>query len=128
MFIFSKSSRVRSLRGTDEWTEVGCCYYSCTRCCVKCWSCFQDNIDVIKVNDFKQNQKEIKNIPDFKQNQKEIKNIPKSNYTMSTQNTVSLISGETTPSLVRKEMKPAKELNSWMPHSHSVRNNNTSTR
>nr|XP_022302449.1 uncharacterized protein LOC111110305 [Crassostrea virginica] len=113
--ICSKSSRVRSLRGTDNWTEVGCCYYSCTRCCVNCWSCCQDNTDVIKVNDYKQNQKEIKN-------------IPKSNYTVSTQNTVSLISGETTPSLVRKGMMPAKELNSWMPHSHNVRNNNTSTR
>ena len=111
---FSKSSRVRSLRGTDDWTEVGCCYYCCMRCCVKCCSCCQDNSEVIKVNDFKLNQKD-----------------PKSHYTTSAPNSVSVISGETTdttPSLIRKEVKPAKELNSWMPHTHGVRNNNTSTR
>lgn len=44
---------------------------------------------------------------------------------------MSVMSGETmetTPSLVRKELKPARELNTWVPHTHGVRNINTSTR
>lgn len=100
--------------------EVGCCYYCCTRCCIKCWSCCQGNNDVMKVKNFQPKQQDIKN-------------NPKSGYTVATShpNSVSVMSGETmetTPSLVRKELKPARELNTWVPHTHGVRNINTSTR
>lgn len=116
----SKSSRVSFQRDVEEMMEVGCCYYCCTRCCIKCWSCCQGNNDVMKVKNFQPKQQDIKN-------------NPRSGYTVATShpNSVSVMSGETmetTPSLVRKELKPARELNTWVPHTHGVRNINTSTR
>lgn len=119
-FLCSKSSRVNFHRDVEEMMEVGCCYYCCTRCCIKCWSCCQGNNDVIKVKNLQ---------PKYQ----DVKNNPKSSYTVATSapNSVSVMSGETmetTPSLVRKEVKPARELNMWVPHTHGVRNINTSTR
>lgn len=116
----SKSSRVNFHRDVEEMMEVGCCYYCCTRCCIKCWSCCQGNNDVM-------------NVKNFQPKHQHIKNNPKSGYTVATSapNSVSVMSGETletTPSLVRKEVKPARELNAWVPHTHGVRNINTSTR
>ncbi|XP_056001142.1 uncharacterized protein LOC130048451 [Ostrea edulis] len=111
-----KRSRVSALHGIDEQVEVGCCYVCCIRCCIKCWTCCQERSDVIKVKEA---------------TPKEAKKVPKHNYTTSTANSVSMISEdtmETTPSLIRKEVKPARELNSWMPHTHGVRNINTSTK
>lgn len=119
-FLCSKSSRVNFHRDVEEMMEVGCCYYCCTRCCIKCWSCCQGNNDVM-------------NVKNFQPKHQHIKNNPKSGYTVATSapNSVSVMSGETletTPSLVRKEVKPARELNAWVPHTHGVRNINTSTR
>ncbi|XP_061178919.1 uncharacterized protein LOC133187532 [Saccostrea echinata] len=112
-----KWSRVSALHGINEQVEIGCCYACCTRCCLKCWSCCQESGDVINETGTKSKAKQV----------------PKQNYTSSNSNSVSVISEETvetsvTPSLIKREVKPARELNTWMPHTHGVRNNNTSTK
>ncbi|XP_056001141.1 uncharacterized protein LOC130048450 [Ostrea edulis] len=110
-----KWSRVSALHGIDEQVEVGCCFACCNRCCLKCCKCCQDDSNIIKV----------KTRPKVKKP----KQIPKETYiSPPPASVISEDRAESTAPAPRIEVKPAKEIAVWKPHSHPVRKINTSTK
>ncbi|KAK3102745.1 hypothetical protein FSP39_013610 [Pinctada imbricata] len=114
-----RSSRVTDIKKDyDEYVETGCCYSCCGLCCRGCCKCcFPKN-----------------NVPtETHVTKKQVKPKVITEHMVQSPRTTSVAS-ETPKStsdvnvLIQKDVKPAKELNMWMPHSKPMRNINTSTK
>ncbi|XP_061178918.1 uncharacterized protein LOC133187530 [Saccostrea echinata] len=111
-----KRSRVSALHGIDEEVDVGCCYACCTRCCLKCCKCCRDDTDVIQRKPSKPKTRQ----PKQSSNQ---------TYDLSPTSTAASEERSTSTQVMQKrEIKPAKEIIAWKPHSNPLRNINTSTK
>lgn len=100
-----KRSKVSALHGIQEQLDVGCCYACCMRCCLKCCRCCAEDDD-LKGNLTPQQR----------------------DTSVSPSSVVFDDKSGWTPKTIRKEVKPAKEITEWKPHSNPMRNINTSTK
>ncbi|XP_062607188.1 uncharacterized protein LOC134268977 [Saccostrea cucullata] len=109
-----KRSRVSALHGINEEVELGCCYACCARCCLKCCKCCRNDTDVIP-----------RNTPRTRQPKQSIKQTYDSSPVLTFASEEGSIS---THMMQKKEIKTAKEIIAWKPHSNPLRNINTSTK